>query len=61
MFELNQRVRITEGISGDDTPIGAMGTVSEVQQDGTLCVLLDGEWADTNEYWTDGSNLEAIE
>ena len=53
-------VTIIEQISGDDVPAGTAGTVAHMDVDGTVCVILAGQWATSNQYWTDISNLAPV-
>lgn len=60
-WQIDDRVRVREQISGDDVPAGTCGTVEESRVDGTVCVRLDGEWPGTDEYWTNADNLDVAE
>lgn len=54
------QVEITEQLNGDDVPAGTVGTVKSVGPDGHVLVILDGDWAGINDYYTDGSNLRPV-
>jgi len=55
---IGDTVVITERINGDDTPVGTCGEIIAIVDADSICVRLDGKWVGSDQYWTDGSNLE---